>query len=163
MLALPGAVRHNVRYGNVFPLAKWAVVVAALIEGYSLRSTYNLKPDRSLPINLPPGFLRRRPRAYPEWRWLRQSGRMPAWEVLAAGFLLREAREEAGLTQRELAERLGCSQQAVARAERWESNPTVGLVERWAAATGRRAVLELRPEDDPSAASGNLLARDRTR
>lgn len=84
---------------------------------------------------------------------------MPAWESLPAGFLLREAREAAGLTQRELAERLGCSQQAVARAERWESNPTVGLVERWAAATGRRVVLELRPEERRDARPGNLLAR----
>lgn len=120
-------------------------------------------PAEPLRLDLPRGLLRRRPRSYAKWRWLRQSGRMPAWESLPAGFLLRETREEAGLTQRELAERLGCSQQAVARAERWESNPTVGLVERWAAATGRRAVLELRPENDPSAASGNLLARDRTR
>lgn len=69
---------------------------------------------------------------------------MPEWEVLPVGYLLREAREAAGLTQRQLAERLDCSQQAVARAERWESNPTVTLVERWAAATGRRAVVELR-------------------
>jgi transcriptional regulator with XRE-family HTH domain len=84
---------------------------------------------------------------------------MPAWESLPAGFLLREAREEAGLTQRELAERLGCSQQAVARAERWESNPTVGLVERWAAATGRRVVLELRPYEQLEDRPGSLLAR----
>jgi DNA-binding XRE family transcriptional regulator len=116
-------------------------------------------PTKPLRLDLPPGLLRRRPRSYAKWRWLRQSGRMPAWESLPAGFLLREAREAAGLTQRELAERLGCSQQAVARAERWESNPTVGLVERWAAATGRRVVLELRAEEQLAARPGNLLAR----
>lgn len=120
-------------------------------------------PTRPLRIDLPRGLVRRRPRSYAKWRWLRQSGRMPDWEVLAAGFLLREAREAAGLTQRELAERLGCSQQAVARAERWESNPTVGLVERWAAATGRRAVIELRPDEQRSTAPGNLLAPTATR
>ncbi|MBZ0115179.1 MAG: helix-turn-helix transcriptional regulator [Thermoanaerobaculia bacterium] len=33
--------------------------------------------------------------------------------------LLRAAREDAGVTQREMGIRLGCSQQAVAQAERW--------------------------------------------
>lgn len=120
-------------------------------------------PTEPLRIDLPGGFVRRRPRSYAKWRWLRQSGRLPDWEVVPAGFLLREAREEAGLTQRELAARLECSQQAVARAERWESNPTVGFVERWAAATGRRAALELRPDERSSSTPGNLLARHSTR
>jgi ribosome-binding protein aMBF1 (putative translation factor) len=108
-------------------------------------------PVHAPAIALPPGLRRRRPRTYAKWRWLRESGRMPEWEVLPVGYLLREAREAAGLTQRQLAERLECSQQAVARAERWESNPTVALVERWAAATGRRAVVELRPLDASAA------------
>lgn len=116
-------------------------------------------PKRPVRLDLPRGLLRRRPRSYAKWRWLRQSGRMPAWESLPAGFLLREAREDAGLTQRALAERLGCSQQAVARAERWESNPTVGLVERWAATTGRRVVLELRAEEQGGTRPGSHLAR----
>lgn len=91
---------------------------------------------------LTPGrVLRRRPRDYTEWKWLRRWGQLPAWEELPAGYLLREAREAAGLTQAELAARLGCSQQAVARAERWPSNPTVALMRRWAAATGRRLEL----------------------
>lgn len=102
-------------------------------------------PSRPPALDVPRGLVRRRPRSYPKWRWLRETGRMPEWEVLPVGYLLREAREGAGLTQRELAERLGCSQQAVARAERWESNPTMALVERWAASTGRRAMVELRP------------------
>lgn len=102
-------------------------------------------PSRPPALDLPRSLVRRRPRSYPKWRWLRETGRMPEWEVLPVGYLLREAREGAGLTQRELAERLGCSQQAVARAERWESNPTMALVDRWAAATGRRAMVELRP------------------
>lgn len=120
-------------------------------------------PEKPLRLDLSRGVLRRRPRSYAKWRWLRQSGRMPAWESLPAGFLLREAREAAGLTQRDLAERLGCSQQAVARAERWESNPTVGLVERWAAAAGRRVVLELRPEEQLGDRPGSHLARHSSR
>ena len=47
------------------------------------------------------------------------------------GYLLRWARLDAGLTQQQLADRLGITQQAVSRAERWSSNPTVGLMRRW--------------------------------
>ena len=50
-------------------------------------------------------------------------------------------REEAGLTQVELGERLGCSQQAIAQAERWNSNPTVALLRRWAEACDAVLVL----------------------
>ena len=57
--------------------------------------------------------------------------------------MLRAAREEADLTQAELADRLGVSQQAVARAERCESNPTVALMARWAAACGVELTIEI--------------------
>jgi transcriptional regulator with XRE-family HTH domain len=50
----------------------------------------------------------------------------------APGYLLRLARELAGLTRQELARRLGCSQQAVAQAERWNSNPIASFIRRWA-------------------------------
>jgi transcriptional regulator with XRE-family HTH domain len=43
-----------------------------------------------------------------------------------------------------LADRLGITQQAVSRAERWASNPTVSLMRRWLAICGCR--LELRLE-----------------
>lgn len=85
---------------------------------------------------LPPGARRRRPRDYLEWRTLYRWGRIPAWEESPPGYLLREARERVGLSQAALAVRLGCSQQAVARAERGDSNPTVDLLRRWSAATG---------------------------
>jgi DNA-binding XRE family transcriptional regulator len=85
---------------------------------------------------------RGRPRDFAEWRALRRWGKLPAWEQTVAGYLLRAAREERGLSQRELAGRLGVSQQAVAQAERWRSNPTVELIRRWAAACG--AMLEIR-------------------
>ena len=67
----------------------------------------------------------------------------------APGYLLRLAREEAGLSQAELAQRLECTQQAVAQAERWKSNPTVGILRRWAAATSNELHLALRPASDP--------------
>jgi len=83
----------------------------------------------------PPSWAKRsRPRGYVEWRTLRDWGKLPPWEPLRPGYFLRAAREGAKLTQEELAGRLGVSQQAVARAERCGSNPTVSLMERWARA-----------------------------
>jgi transcriptional regulator with XRE-family HTH domain len=67
---------------------------------------------------------------------------LPAWESSPPGYVLRLDREEAGLTQAALAKKLGCSQQAVAQAERWTSNPTVEFVRRWRKACGERRPLE---------------------
>ena len=85
-----------------------------------------------------PQLTRRRPRAFVEWRQLRAWGKLPDREKYVPGYLLRTAREKAGLTQTQLAERLGITQQAVARAEGWASNPTVDLMNRWARACGHR-------------------------
>lgn len=96
------------------------------------------------PLSYPlPELPRRRPRGYEEWRALRRWGKLPREEQTVAGFLLREARESAGLSQAELARRLGRSQQAISQAERWDSNPTVALLIEWAAAVGRRLRLEM--------------------
>ncbi|HVS04487.1 MAG TPA: helix-turn-helix transcriptional regulator [Thermoanaerobaculia bacterium] len=92
---------------------------------------------RPLPYPLP-RLPRRRPRAYEEWAALRQWGKLPAAERHEPGYLLRQAREAAGLTQADLAGRLGCSQQAVAQAERWGGNPTFAFATAWAEATGHR-------------------------
>jgi transcriptional regulator with XRE-family HTH domain len=62
-----------------------------------------------------------------------------------AGELLRRARERAGLTQHELADRLGCSQQAIAQAERRQSNPTISFMRRWAGACGGKLTIRFRP------------------
>jgi len=90
-----------------------------------------------------PRFTRRRPRTFLEWRTLHRWGKLPEREVDVPGYLLRSAREESGLTQAQLAARLGVSQQAVANAERWSSNPTIDLMRRWAKACGRRLNLKL--------------------
>ncbi len=84
------------------------------------------------------GVRRRKPRGYLEWKTLREWNMLPDWEETAPGYLLREAREGAGLTQIEMGRRLGCSQQAVAQAERWKSNPTVAFAREWARALGRQ-------------------------
>lgn len=80
---------------------------------------------------------RRRPRSYVEWKTLDRWGALPPWEETPVGYLLRRAREEAELTQNEMGRKLGCSQQAVAQAERWASNPTVRFVRDWASSLGQ--------------------------
>jgi transcriptional regulator with XRE-family HTH domain len=52
------------------------------------------------------------------------------------------------MTQKDLAARLGVTQQAVAQAERWKANPTIKLLRRWAAACG--ATVEIRLERHPT-------------
>lgn len=81
-------------------------------------------------------LLRRRPRSYAEWSALARWGKLPPWEPPRPGFLLRQAREQAGLSQVRMAERLGVTQQAVARAEGADSNPSFRLLEAWASALG---------------------------
>ena len=56
---------------------------------------------------------------------------------------MRLARERARLSQAGLARRLGCSQQAIAQAERWESNPTVEFIRKWAVACKSKARIDL--------------------
>lgn len=110
--------------------------------------------DAPSPRAVPPApkwAKRTRPRSYVEWRTLRQWGKLPSWEALRPGYLLRNAREEAELSQAELAGRLGVTQQAVARAERWDSNPTVQLLERWGEACGREVRIDFAPEPTPVA------------
>ena len=61
------------------------------------------------------------------------------------GMIVRDARTAAGLTQAELAERLGVSQPTVARLESSRSNPRLSTLERAIAATGKELELTLRP------------------
>jgi len=92
-----------------------------------------------------PFLTRRRPRSFVEWRQLRDWGKLPNREADVPGYLLRIARTEAEFTQAQLAAKLGISQQAIARAERWASNPTVEFMNRWVRACGRRLELNLLP------------------
>ena len=102
-----------------------------------------VSPKRALIAELPRGLVRRRPRRFAEWRALREWDRLPAWETEPVGYLMRLAREKAGLTQADLARRLGSSQQAIAQAERWESNPTVSFIRKWADACESKVRIEL--------------------
>lgn len=61
------------------------------------------------------------------------------------GALLERNRRLAGLTQTELAGRMGTHQPAISRAERGRATPTLDFLERWSRATGRRIELDFIP------------------
>lgn len=69
--------------------------------------------------------------------------------VAELGDLMRDLvklRDAHGLTQSEMAERMGVSQPSVAAFERYDANPTVGSITRYAIAVGAR--LDLTVVDD---------------
>jgi transcriptional regulator with XRE-family HTH domain len=77
---------------------------------------------------------------------------------MASGSLAREARRRAGITQSELATRVGTTQSAVARLEANRSEPSLERLARIARACDLELVPTLRPADDSdwSVASVNL-------
>jgi len=64
-----------------------------------------------------------------------------------------EARQAAGLTQTEIATRMGTSQSVVARLENARHMPTFNMIARYAAAIGRRLDIHLVPSSGESNAS----------
>lgn len=64
---------------------------------------------------------------------------------MTASVLLRNARTSAGLTQAQLARRLGVGQPVVARLESGSANPTVETLDRALHATGCRLTLAAEP------------------
>lgn len=71
-------------------------------------------------------------------------------DVSGTGRLLAHARRDAGLTQAQLARRLGISQAAVARLERPDSNPRLATLDRALRATGAELRLSVHPRAAPS-------------
>ncbi|HEY3959331.1 MAG TPA: helix-turn-helix transcriptional regulator [Solirubrobacteraceae bacterium] len=65
--------------------------------------------------------------------------------MFASATLLKDARRQAGLTQADLARRLGVSQAAVAKLERPQSNPAIATLENALHKTGHRLVLATKP------------------
>ena len=61
------------------------------------------------------------------------------------GVLLREAREETGLTQEEIAQRLNTKKSAISRIENHAGDIRLSTLERYAKALGRQLSLELAP------------------
>jgi transcriptional regulator with XRE-family HTH domain len=69
--------------------------------------------------------------------------RRPSAEDASVGELLRHAREQAGLTQAELAHQFRCTQQAIAQAERAETNHTIEFLRRWAKACKKQLSIRI--------------------
>ena len=67
----------------------------------------------------------------------------PEYELVNA---LIAARKKANLTQAEVAERMGTKQTAIARMESGRQKPSYKSIERYAKATGHRALVNLVPE-----------------
>ena len=84
---------------------------------------------------------------------------------MRGGTLIREARRRAGLTQLELAARLGTTQSAIARLERGATEPSFERVVDALKACGFDLVPRLLPSDDTdwSVASTNLRVDPDTR
>ena len=67
---------------------------------------------------------------------------------MIAGHLIKEARRRAGLSQADLAERVGTTQSAIARLERGRTSPTLERTRELIRACGLDLRFELVPVDD---------------
>jgi len=68
---------------------------------------------------------------------------VPVNAGLAAAILLRWARQDAGLSQSQLAQRAGVSQQQIAKLENPDENPTLGTLSRVAGALGLQLTVDV--------------------
>lgn len=84
-------------------------------------------------------------------QWLKDPAIKAEYERLGPEFqLIRhliEARARAGLTQAQLAERMGTRQAAIARLESGRIQPSLKTLRRYARATGTRLTFSLEPEE----------------
>ena len=80
-------------------------------------------------------------------RWMKEPGFKEGYDALDEEFSLAsqliEARARAGLTQTEVAERMGTSQSTVARLESGGAKPSLSTLKRFAQATGARVRITL--------------------
>ena len=80
-------------------------------------------------------------------KWMKDPAFVAAYErigpAMDMAFALADARHAAGLTQADVAKRMGTSQAAVARLEAGRVKPTWATIERYANAVGRRPVVTM--------------------
>ncbi len=80
-------------------------------------------------------------------RWMKESGFKKGYDDLEEEFALAhqliDARTRAGLTQAEVASRMGTSQSTVARLESGGAKPSLSTLKRFAQATGARVRITL--------------------
>lgn len=88
--------------------------------------------------------------------WFKNPDFVREYDALEEEFALASqligARARAGLTQEELAQRMGTSQSAIARLESGRSRPSTRTLEKLAAATGSKLRIVLEPGDGKQAA-----------
>lgn len=96
-------------------------------------------------------------------KWIKEPQYRKAYEALEEEFALAstliEARSRAGLTQQELARKMGTTQPAVARLESGRVRPSLRTLERLAAATGSRLLISFEPREEGSRESCDRGAR----
>ena len=82
-------------------------------------------------------------------KWIKEPKYRKAYEALEKEFVLAgaviDARNRAGLTQQELARRMGTTQPVVARLESGRSRPSMRTLEKLARATGSRLTIHFEP------------------
>lgn len=78
---------------------------------------------------------------------------------MIGGELVREARKRAAITQRELAERAGTTQSAIARLESGRTRPALEDVQRLLRLCGFALIVELAPYDDSDLVQARRLAK----
>ena len=84
-------------------------------------------------------------------RWMKESSFKKGYDALEEEFSLAsqliEARSRAGLTQAEVAERMGTSQSSVARLESGAAKPSLSTLRRYAKATGTTVKIKMEPTE----------------
>ena len=82
-------------------------------------------------------------------RWMKNPRYRAAYDALGGEFAwsaaLIEARAQAGLTQEEIAQRMGTTQQVISRLESGRTKPSTRTLERYAEATGTRLMIGFAP------------------
>jgi transcriptional regulator with XRE-family HTH domain len=84
-------------------------------------------------------------------KWMKEPKYRKAYEALEEEFVLAsaviEVRNRAGLTQQELARKMGTTQPVVARLESGRTRPSLRTLERLAEATGSRLLISFEPRE----------------
>ena len=97
-------------------------------------------------------------------KWMKNPKFRAEYEALHLEFeLIRgmiHARVQSGLTQAQIAERMGTTQSAVARLESGRSNPSAKTLEKYAKATGTRLRIGFEPIEADAPQGGNGTAED---
>jgi ribosome-binding protein aMBF1 (putative translation factor) len=86
-----------------------------------------------------------------DWEARKQAARIAA-DAYELGYLMRERREQLGLTQAQVAAKLGMSQARVSQIEHGEIH-NLGTIHTYAAALGARVTLGLEYDDQRNAAA----------